>query len=456
MHCVSNYPLNPINSNIGYIERLKKIFPSNKIGYSSHESNIYNCVIALSKNIDYIERHFTIDKNGKGLDHTSSSDFVEMRDLCFYAKNYKVISQIRHTKNINQGEKINIQNLGKSAMSSQRILIGQKINLKKIYYTAPKIGLSNFELQKFINVNLKKDLHPNNPITEDYFIKKKKLDFKSNYFLNNKKISIPVRPHDFIKMDDIFKIQNYEFHLSFNDVQKFNLKEIKKKNSLSNKFFSVHGPDYCSETEVLDIFSSNPQIQKKSKKLLLKTLNICKSIQKITNSQIYLIQSFSSSNEQIDKYKMYSKINNFVKQIKLEYNISILPQWLPPIAWYFGGSVKMHLFSNPNDLIFLKKIKLKICMDLSHFLMSCNFFESNFTKMINNHLNLFSHYHLSDAQGFDSEGLPLGEGDLLRKYSKTIKKIINNDKIKVLETWQGHLNDGLIFKNEINKITKLK
>ena len=94
-------------------------------------------------------------------------------------------------------------------------------------------------------------------------------------------------------------------------------------------------------------------------------------------------------------------------------------------------------------------------MDLSHFLMSCNFFGSNFVKLINSHLNLFSHYHLSDAQGFDSEGLPLGEGDLLIKYRKTIKKIINNDKIKVLETWQGHLNDGLIFKNEINKITKL-
>ena len=455
MHCVSNYPLNPINSNIGYIERLKKIFPLNIIGYSSHESNIYNCVIALSKNIDYIERHFTIDKNAKGLDHTSSSDFDEMRDLCFYAKNYRIISQISHTKNINQGEKINIQNLGKSAVSSQKILKGQKINLKKIYYTAPKIGLSNFDLKKFVNIKLKKDLHPNNPITRDYFIKKKNLDIKSNFFLNNKKISIPVRPHDFIKMDNIFKIKNYEFHLSFNDVQKFNLNEIKKNSSLLNKFFSVHGPDYCSETDVLDIFSNNPQIQKKSKKLLFKTLNICKSIQKITNNQIYLIQSFSSLNEQVDKYKMYSKINNFVRQIKLKYNISILPQWLPPIAWYFGGSVKMHLFSNPDDLNFLKKIKLNICMDLSHFLMSCNFFGSNFAKLLNGHLNLFSHYHLSDAQGFDSEGLPLGEGDLLIKYRKTIKKIINNDKIKVLETWQGHLNDGLIFKNEINKIVKL-
>ena len=83
MHCVSNYPLNPVNANIGFINRLKKIFLNNFIGYSSHESSIHNCIIALSKDIDFIERHFTINKKSKGLDHTSSSDLDEMKELCF-------------------------------------------------------------------------------------------------------------------------------------------------------------------------------------------------------------------------------------------------------------------------------------------------------------------------------------------------------------------------------------
>ena len=95
-------------------------------------------------------------------------------------------------------------------------------------------------------------------------------------------------------------------------------------------------------------------------------------------------------------------------------------------------------------------------MDLSHFLMSCNFFNSKFDLFYKRYSKLFSHYHLSDAQGIDSEGLQLGEGDLLKKNKAIFKKIIDNNKIKVLETWQGHLNDGLIFKNELNKISRFK
>ena len=126
-HCVSNYPLNPINSNLNYILKLKKIFKGFDIGYSSHENDIYNCIIALSKNIEYIERHITHDKNSNGLDHSSSSDFNELKKLCFYTSNYNKISNSNDNRNLNQGEKINLQNLGKSAYANKSIDINKKI-----------------------------------------------------------------------------------------------------------------------------------------------------------------------------------------------------------------------------------------------------------------------------------------------------------------------------------------
>jgi len=67
-------------------------------------------------------------------------------------------------------------------------------------------------------------------------------------------------------------------------------------------------------------------------------------------------------------------------------------------------------------------------------------------------IGLFGHYHIADAAGIDGEGLEIGRGDLF-KYKKTFKTIINSKKIKVLETWQGHLNNGLLFKKDISKIT---
>ena len=72
----------------------------------------------------------------------------------------------------------------------------------------------------------------------------------------------------------------------------------------------------------------------------------------------------------------------------------------------------------------------------------------------NKYEHLFFHYHIADASGIDGEGLEIGNGDLL-KYKKKLIKVTNNDKIKVLESWQGHLNKGLIFKKEISKLQKI-
>ena len=48
----------------------------------------------------------------------------------------------------------------------------------------------------------------------------------------------------------------------------------------------------------------------------------------------------------------------------------------------------------------------------------------------------------------------LGDGDLTKKHLNILT--INSNKVKVLEAWQGHLNDAKIFKGEINKIQEFK
>ena len=454
MHCVSNYPLNPVNANIGFINKLKKIFPKNLIGYSSHESTIYNCIIALSKNINFIERHFTIDKKSIGLDHTSSSDFHEMKELCFYSKSYNLISRNSNFKTLNQGEKINIQNLGKSAFSKKTLKKGKLINMDYVNFKPPRIGFTKNELKKYLKFELLKDIPKNTPITKDFFLKTKLFDKKLKIFSNLRNLSIPIRPYDYKKINDVFDVNNYEFHLSFNDIKNFNINFF-DINFLKEKKFTVHGPDYCNENEILDIFSTDKRVKKLSNNIFRKTIDICKSLKTISGKNVNLIQSFSSSDNKIDRFKQYKLIKELVSKVSRKDKINILPQWLPPIAWYFGGSVNMTLFSNPEDLNFIKKIKLEICMDLSHFVMSCNYYDISLSKYFNRCEKLFRHYHIADSSGFDSEGLELGDGDLIKKHLKTLKKVINNNKVKVLEVWQGHLNNGNLFKDEIKKIYRL-
>ena len=203
----------------------------------------------------------------------------------------------------------------------------------------------------------------------------------------------------------------------------------------------------------LFIFRKN--IQKLSYSILNKTINICKNLHINSGKNVNLVQSFSSSDDKIDIYKSYLSVKKFVNDVYKKHRIKIFPQWLPPIAWYFGGSVNMTLFSNPNDLVYIKKINLEICMDLSHFVMSCNYRNIHLSDFFEKYNKLFKHYHIADAAGLDSEGLELGNGDLYKKHLKVLKKVINNNKVKVLETWQGHLGDAAIFKSEIHKIYKI-
>ena len=452
-HCVSNYPLNPINSNLNYILKLKNLFKGFDVGYSSHESDIYNCIISLSKDIGYIERHITIDKSSKGLDHSSSSDFNELKKLCFYADNYNEISNSKNDKYLNQGEKINLQNLGKSAYANKDIDINKKITLKNISFLSPKVSLEKNEILKFLKIKNKKFLKKGDEITLENFFTSKEFKSQSKKFCNKKNISLPIRPSDYKLMDNIFNINNYEFHLSFNDVLKFNFKKI-DKSFLKNKKFTVHGPDYCDTNNILDIYSENKTIKKKSYKIFNKCIEICKILQILSNNQVFLIQSFSSDDQKLDLKKRYKDIKMTIIKCYKSNKIEVLPQWLPPIAWYFGGSAIMKLFCNPNDLKMINKLKIKICLDLSHFILSCNYQKVNLNNYINKYKGLFKHYHIADASGVDGEGLEIGSGDLL-KYKKILVNVTNNNKIKVLESWQGHLNKGLIFKKEISKLEKI-
>ncbi len=81
MHCVSEYPLKPQNSNLLAITKLKKEFPKFTIGYSDHCIGNLAVEIAVSLGAVVIEKHFTLNKNYRGTDHILSADFKDLKKL---------------------------------------------------------------------------------------------------------------------------------------------------------------------------------------------------------------------------------------------------------------------------------------------------------------------------------------------------------------------------------------
>ena len=451
LHCISNYPVIEINSNLGFLDKLKQNFKNFKIGYSSHEKTILNAILCLSKNLDFIERHITLDKNSDGLDHSSSSDPNEIKLFQTYKENFYNIFYEKKKLSPNQGEIINVQNLGVSYYAKKDFNKGQYLRIRNLEKRHPCIGLTDINIDKYLKKELKKDIKKGDPITESLFFKQE-LNQSILKKINELNFSIPIRPRDYKEIYNHIPIKNYELHLSYKDINKFKINDFDKK-FLKKIFFTIHMPDYCDENTLIDFFSSNSLNKKKSEIILRKTIKIAHQIKKINHSKVSLIVSLAGLSNKINRFSYYKKIKKLTEDLKKK-SINLLPQWLPVYAWYFGGNVKTEAFSDPKDLKFLKKIKLNICMDLSHYILSCNYYNYNLIKYFRNNISIFEHYHISDAKGTDGEGVPIGKGDII---DSGLLNIVLKDKfkVKVLETWQGHLNGLSKFKIDINTIAKI-
>ena len=64
-------------------------------------------------------------------------------------------------------------------------------------------------------------------------------------------------------------------------------------------------------------------------------------------------------------------------------------------------------------------------------------------------LSITNHLHIADSIGIDGEGVMIGEGDISNK--PYLKKAFNTKKTKVLEVWQGHLNNFRGFRESLSK-----
>lgn len=72
LHCVSQYPADPINVNLKTIHFLKKRYADFRIGYSDHTIGISAAVAAVAMGAEIVEKHVTLDRGMKGSDHACS------------------------------------------------------------------------------------------------------------------------------------------------------------------------------------------------------------------------------------------------------------------------------------------------------------------------------------------------------------------------------------------------
>ncbi len=80
LQCTTNYPSDIKDSNILAMQSIKEACGV-RVGYSDHVENNYACFASVALGAEVVEKHFTLDKNMEGPDHTCSLTPVEFREL---------------------------------------------------------------------------------------------------------------------------------------------------------------------------------------------------------------------------------------------------------------------------------------------------------------------------------------------------------------------------------------
>ena len=433
-HCIANYPAALGCQNLNFLRTLSEM-GFKDVGYSSHDEDIEVSLLAMAMGIGWIERHLTEDVSGTGLDDSSSSEIADFYKLTRFSSAMESILGVKN-KVLNQGEILNMQNLGTGLYSNKDILKGSSVTLSDFQIKAPRVGLSVGDfLSKYSNRKVTIDIVKGQALEKRSFKIVKKFDKAKLFkFAKLNQIGIPVRLHDFASFKDIVNTGTYEFHLSYQECNHGDL-----ANALSliegSDNISIHLPDYIPGNHILDPVSHSSAIKRESRRLISKVTNFAESIRQKTGKEVPIVGSFSQTNDK-PKRIILDELFSFLDSGNLS-EFKILPQWLPVYAWYFGGAVKLSLFNSLEDIEYIVQNKRSICLDICHLGLSANYAGVDWRDWYQMLVPFNKHTHLADSVGIDGEGLPLGDGDI-----GDFDQFLLEDGLKIIEVWQGHFNQG--------------
>ena len=106
-HCVSSYPCSSNNVNLPSIDKLREI--NSSVGYSGHYFGVDDAILSLSYGVEYIEKHFTIDRSLPGRDNQFAILPNELKLITGICKNNADMN-IDHGANLQKCEHDTMEN----------------------------------------------------------------------------------------------------------------------------------------------------------------------------------------------------------------------------------------------------------------------------------------------------------------------------------------------------------
>ncbi|MBU0481854.1 MAG: N-acetylneuraminate synthase family protein [Proteobacteria bacterium] len=442
--CNSTYPAPFKDINLNYLDRLKEIGGC-LVGYSGHERGMSIPIAAVSRGAKVIEKHFTLDRDQEGNDHKVSLLPDEFSSMVTCLREVEQAMGSKEERKITQGEMMNREVLGKSLIINCDLRAGEIITREMIEVKSPGNGISPYRKNELVGSRAKHDFaagdffFPSDVVVEGEEIAPREYHF-------DRPFGIPVRYHDLNEMLPLSNFDLVEFHLSYKDML-IDIDEVFKRPFALD--LVLHSPELFAGDHILDLCSFDEKYRQRSLKELQEVINITRKLKKYfpkTERPLIIVNVGGATQHAHLKpdvrRKYYEKLAQSFSELDMA-GVELIPQTMPPFPWHFGGQRYQNLFMDPVETAeFCKAHDMRVCLDLSHSKLACNYFKWSFSEFIEIVGPYTAHLHVVDAEGLDSEGLQIGEGDIdffslareLREYSP--------DASFIPEIWQGHKNSG--------------
>lgn len=141
MHCNTEYPTPDKDVNILAINDLRMNFPNVSLGFSDHSVGYVAAVGAAMLQVDFIEKHFTLDKNMEGPDHRASATPEEMTELVTNVRRIEIMAG-DDVKKVTLSEQKNKIVARKSIVAKRAIEKGEVFTEDNITCKRPGNGIS--------------------------------------------------------------------------------------------------------------------------------------------------------------------------------------------------------------------------------------------------------------------------------------------------------------------------
>ena len=456
-HCISSYPPDPSDLNLGYIRYLSDL-SGLIVGYSSHEEGAVGVVPAVATGAKMVERHFTLDKRLEGTDHKISSTPSEMAALVHQIRLTDYALQSKIPRIPTQGELLNWEALGKSVVASRDLDVGEVVEIRDLEVRSPGRGLKPYRMADLVGRVVSR------PLSEGDFIVESDLSAVNEQVLQGVRQftfdiewGIPVRYHDMAEFAAMSNPDFLEVHLSAADLL-YPLDDLELPRS--RLFF--HAPDLFENDHIVDLANEDSRYRKDSVRVLNETFEHVRSValragQKGPVPVVASLGGFSASRffDRSERTAAYRRLIDSLNSLDRD-SIQLLAQTLPPFPWYLGGRRFCNLFVRPDDTIpVLDESGLELCLDVAHSCLAAINDNVDPGQYLDAFVPFARHLHVVDASGQSNEGLNIGDGDVdfvrlwnsLRAERRRVSFIP--------EIWQGHQDRGSGFWTALTRLQEM-